>query len=49
MSTGAVELVVGVLSALVVVALALGVALARLRERVARIEEWARLKEKGAP
>jgi hypothetical protein len=38
-SAGAAELVVGVLSALVVVDVGLGVALARALQRIARLEE----------
>lgn len=36
----------GAVGALVTVTAALGIALARTRERVAKLEEWARLRER---
>ena len=43
MSAGATYLVAGVLSANVAVDVALGVALSRILQRLARVEEWVRL------
>jgi hypothetical protein len=39
------ELLAGVSGALIVVIVALGIGLARTREKVAKLEEWARLYE----
>jgi hypothetical protein len=40
------EVVVSSFSVLIAAVIALGIALARTRERMARLEEWARLHEK---
>jgi hypothetical protein len=42
-SAGTAQLLSGILSAIVVVEVAIGVALARLVQRLARVEEWQRL------